>query len=166
MTAFEPPVDENGQILPHDHPDLEGERRMLRGIAQQHIVYDANYNCQRLSSALFRNSPKRQGYLSFNSQRCIEAKGDDSVEYMAGRGWVGVVSMSVAHFRTFDPADQPADRWKIGMVPLPDEQPPDPCHGAVWGTISEGRANQIRRAVDWLVEVPGVVLDETSLPHT
>lgn len=137
---------------------------MLRGIAKQHIVFDANHNCQRLSSALFRNNPRRQGYLSFNSQRCVEARGEDPSGYMRSRGWIGVVSMSVAHFRTFDPAEQAADRWKIGMVPLLEEQPPDPCHGAVWGTISEGRANHIRRAVNWFVEVPGVTLDETQLP--
>lgn len=164
MPAFAPPVDGNGQILPHDDPDLQGEARMLRGISKQHIVYDANYGCQRLSSAVFRNKPNRQGYLSFNSQRCIESRGEDPIRYMMGGAWLGVVSMTVAQFRTYDPAEQPADAWKIGMVPLLDEQPPDPCHGAVWGSISESKANHIRRAVDWLVEVPDVVLDELKLP--
>lgn len=165
MTAFVPPLDQQGQIKPHDHPDLVGDASMLRGVAQYHIVFDANHNCHRLSSALFRNSPRRQGYLSFNSAHCVEARGEEPAAYMKAQGWVGAVSISVELFRSFDPAGHPEDRWKIGMVPLFDERPPDPCHGAVWGTISEGRANQIRRAVQWLVQIPGVTLDETQLPH-
>lgn len=164
MAAFALPVDASGQIRPHNHPDLAGAARMLRGVAQRHIVPDANFSCDRLSSALFKNCPKRQDYLSFNSEVCIEAGGDYPADYMIGRGWLGVVCMTVDKFRTYDPAEKDTDKWKIGMVPLPDEKPPDLCHGGVWGKITEGRANEIRRNVDWFVEIPGVILDEKSLP--
>lgn len=163
MAAFALPLDEIGQITPHNHPDLSDAVRMLRGVAQRHIVPDANYGCDRLSSALFKNCPRRQDYLSFNSEACIGAAGENSAKYMSSRGWLGVVCMTVGKFRTFDPAKNAADTWKIGMVPLPDEEPPDLCHGGVWGKITQGKANEIRREVGWLVEIPGVVLDETKL---
>jgi hypothetical protein len=153
-----------GEVTPHNHPDLQGDARILRGVHRRHIVPDANRGCERLSSTLFKNDPKRQGYLSFASEVCTEARGEDPAEYMLKRGWIGAVAMTVSQLRTFDPADEEADKWKIGMVPLEDEEPPDPCHGAMWGKISEGKANDIRRSVVWLVQVPDVVIDETKLP--
>ena len=165
MAGFELPVDGMGEVLPHDHPALQGATRMLRGVAPDHVVRDDNYGCQRLSSALFKNNPDRHGYLSFNSQFCIEERAEDPAGYMTDRGWLGVVSVTVANFRAFDPATQLGSEWKIGMVPLPNNIPPDPCHGAVWGSISKSRADQIRRASSWLVEIASVVLDETQLPR-
>lgn len=165
MAGFVLPQDADGEIQPHDHPDLQGARRMIRGVNKaMHVVWDANKGCDRLSSALFRCSPKRQGYLSFDSEHCLVARGEDPADYIDRSEWDGAVIITVEHFRSFDPAQNDNDRWKIGMVPLNDEEPPKPCHGAVWGSISEGRANSIRRAVAWLVELPGVVLDETTLP--
>jgi hypothetical protein len=137
---------------------------MIRGVSWRHVVTDANRGCERLSSSLFRNNPRRQGYLSFDSEFCLQERGDDVGEYIRACGWDGAVSITVEKFRSFDPALVEADRWKIGMVPLADEEPPKPCHGAVWGSISEGRANDIRRATEWVVPVPDVVLDETALP--
>jgi len=163
VAAFAIPVDPDGEVVPHDHPDLVGEALMLRGVdPQYHVVPDANRGCRRLSSALFKNDPKRQGYLSFNAAKCITDLGETGSAYMGDRGWIGVVCMPVEKFRTFDPATGAAERWKIGMVPLPDDTPPDPCHGAVWGKINDNRANAIRRQVQWVVELPNVVLDETQ----
>jgi hypothetical protein len=142
---------------------------MLRGVRSDQVVPDANHGCRRLSSALFKSKPPKQDYLSFNSQPCIEARGDNPIAYMADRvaaqGWVGVVSISVAAFRAFDvdAAGQRTDTWLIGMVPLPNEQPPDPCHGAAWVAINDNKANRIRRVVEWFIEIPDVVIDETQL---
>lgn len=163
MSVFNLPVDSDGQILPHDHPDLSGQALIVRGVASYHIVQDHNRNCQRLSSALFKCDPNRQGYLSFSSQVCIEAAGEAPGAYVLQRNWIGAVGIAVDDFRSFDPATEVADRWKIGMVPILDEEPPDACHGAVWGKINESRANGIRRAVHWVAEIPEVVLDETKL---
>ena len=162
MVGFALPYDANGTVSPHDHPDLQGDARILRGVAEYHIVNDANRGCRRLSSALFKNDPNRQGYLSIGSQPCIEGCGENPADYMLERGWLGVVSMTVDKFRTYDPNPPDAAQWQIGLYPLLKEDPPDPCHGAVWGKINESRANQIRRAVDWLVQIPDVVLDEVA----
>jgi hypothetical protein len=162
VPAFALPRDADGQIAPHDHPELAGAARMIRGVTKHHIVPDANRGCRRLSSALFRNHPKRQGYLSFLSEPCLQANGVNSVDHIVRSSWDGAVVITVERFRSFDPAQAAADKWKIGLVPL--EDPPEPCHGAVWGTISEGKANDIRRATDWLVSIPNVVIDETAQP--
>lgn len=164
MAGFALPQDADGEIQPHDHPDLQGDRRMIRGVSQMHVVWDANRGCNRLSSALFRCRPKHHGYLSFDSEHCLIACGEDPLNHISQSEWDGAVVITVERFRSFDPAQNDNDRWKIGMVPLFDEEPPKPCHGAVWGSITEGRANDIRRAVAWLVELPDVVLDETTLP--
>ena len=165
MASFVLPRDADGQILPHDHPDLQGERRMIRGVHRRYIVMDANRGCERLSSSLFKNSPRRQGYLSFDSEYCLQNRGEDPIEYIGGSGWEGAVVITVERFRSFDPSQAVNNQWKIGMVPLDQEIPPKPCHGAVWGAISEGKANEIRRATDWLVPIPDVVIDETAMPY-
>jgi len=111
---------------------------------------------------LFKNNPKRHGYLSFLSEPCLVHQGKDSLEYIRDSAWDGAVVITVARFRSFDPAQAEVDRWKIGLVPL--EDPPEPCHGAVWGAITEGKANEIRRATEWLVPISNVVIDEMTEP--
>jgi len=138
---------------------------MIRGVSRlNHVVTDKNRGCQRLSSALFKNKPSRQGYLSFDSEFCLESCGEDPADYIAGTDWDGAVAISVEDFRSFDPGQSEADKWLIGMLPLMEEEPPQPCHGAVWGNISDGKANDIRRASEWLVPIENVVIDETALP--
>lgn len=165
MASFVLPLAADGQIAPHDHPDLQGARRMIRGVVRlRHVVRDDNRNCWRLSSALFRNSVRRHGYLSFDSEFCMQSRNEDPASCLTGTDWDGAVAISVQDFRSFDPNDADDDKWKIGMVPLEEEVPPKPCHGAVWGDISEGKANGIRRATEWFVPLPDVVIDETALP--
>jgi hypothetical protein len=150
MAAFALPVSPDGEVLPHDHPGLVGDR-LIRRISPDHIVDDQNAGCRRISSALFKIKPK-QGYLSFDAEGCISGRGHDPAAFVRTPPWCGALIISIELFRSFDTADQGMQRWKIGMVPLDD----NPCHGAVWGGITKGQSNDIQRASEWLVGMPGV----------
>lgn len=152
MSHFAIPLDEFGQILPHDHPDLIGDHRIIRRINSYWVVPDENLGCQRLSSAVFKHNPK-QGHLSFDSERCILSIPSDPSTYVTDDTWIGALAIAVADFRTFDPTPDDDEKvWKIGMVPIEGNK----CHGGVWGKISDGVSKDIQRKAEWLVPIPGV----------
>jgi hypothetical protein len=151
MAGFVLPKDGDGEVTPHNHPDLIDDRRLIRRISGDYIVRDDNRGGNRISSAAFKNDPRR-GYLSVDSENCITDKGADPVAWVTSPQWRGALVISVEHVRGIDPATTDKDRWLIGMVPLPDNG----CHGAIWGKITAGQSNDLQRLSDWLVPIPGV----------
>lgn len=151
MSSFALPVDGSGNVLPHNHPDLIDDRNIIRRISEDHLVDDLNLGAKRISSALFKNDP-RNGYLSIDSEHCIQQLGREPAEFVTDPRWFGALIISVGGFRSVDKASKDADRWKIGMVPVSGND----CHGAVWGKITTGQSNSLQRKSAWLVEIPGV----------
>jgi hypothetical protein len=136
---------------PHDHANFGPDDLIIRRVKRaNHVTYDRNLNCDRLSSALFKfNDPSN--YLSCDSGACLTANGINAVEYVLDGGWDGAVQMTVETFRSTALAGEP---YRIGMAPLPGI----PCHGAVWGKIRPGQANKLLALSNWLAEMPGVVI--------
>jgi hypothetical protein len=151
VVGFELPKDDEGEVIPHDHPYLADGHRLIRRISDDHIVFDANQGGNRISSALFKCDP-RHGYLSIDSERCILDIPEKPGDYISTPMFYGALVLGVDAFRSIDRAAKPADRWKIGIVPVEGND----CHGAVWGKITTGQSNSIQRTSEWLVEVPGV----------
>jgi hypothetical protein len=150
MPPFVIPRDANGEVLPHDHPDLVGANRLIRRISDEYIVPNG-VGGQRLSSAVFKNDP-RLGYLSLDSEKCILSGNQVPAAYVTSPVWMGALVISVDQFRSVDPATTPNDAWKIGMIPVTD----NPCHAGVWGKITQGQSNELQRRSDWLVSISGV----------
>lgn len=151
MAGHASPIGPDGDVIPHDHPDLVNGNRMIRRISEDHLVTDENRSTTRISSALFKCDP-RLGYLSFDAEKCITDAGKDPAEYVQSPVWHGALIISVDQFRSFNRATTAAETWKIGMVPLDD----NPCHGGVWGKITKGQSNDLQRTSEWLVPIPGV----------
>jgi hypothetical protein len=57
--------------------------------------------------------------------------------------------MTVALFRS---VEKPKEPFKIGMFPVRG----NPCHGAVWGKIRKGQANDLLKLSNWLAPIAGV----------
>ena len=141
-----------GDIAPHDHPEMAGDNSVIRRICADHVVPDENRGGSRLSSALFKNDPREGSYLSVDSVHCITEAGNNPAEFVTTPKWFAALIITIASLRASDKATKVGDRWKIGMVPLPNND----CHGAVWGKITKGQSNELQRKSDWLVPAPGV----------
>jgi hypothetical protein len=157
VPPFVIPRDGSGEVLPHDHPRLTGDNRLIRRISDEYVVTN-DAGGQRLSSAVFKHHP-RQGHLSFDSERCIVDGGDDPAAYVTSPIWMGALAISVGELRSVDPADKPEQRWKIGMVPI---IPENPCHAGLWGKVTQGQSNELQRRSSWLVAIPGVAKLESE----
>lgn len=113
------PVDELGNVLPHDDPRIENDDWILRKIdPDKHIVYDpkspTNY---RVSSAAFSESSRnrsRHGGMSIQIEKLVV-----DVVSLVGSGW-GLLRIHVGSLR-----GQP---YLVGSEPLPG----DVAHGNVW----------------------------------
>lgn len=151
MNPFALPVDPSGDVLPHDHPDLTDDRRVIRRISDDYVVPDQNNGGQRLSSALFKNDP-RDGHLSVDFEHCILQKKMSPAAYVTDPQWFGALIIKIGDLRSVDKASVAKDRWKIGMVPVEGND----CHAGVWGKITKGQSNDLQRKSNWLVRIDGV----------
>lgn len=146
------PRDENGEVVPHDHPQLFGANRVIRRIHEDFVVDGQEPGSKRLSSALFKFRSQGGSHLSFDSEPCIAAKECDPAEYVCDPKFFGAVAIRSEDLRSIDTAAKPTDRWKLGIVPVPGND----CHAGLWGQITKGQSNAIQRLSEWLVEIQGV----------
>ena len=153
MPVFELPRDADGEVSPHDHPDLLGGNQVIRKIHDAYIVEGQEPGSRRLSSALFRFKSNGRTHLSFDSQPCIVALECDPAEYVVDPKFFGAVVIRCDHLRSVDTAAKPEDRWKLGMYPVIGND----CHAALWGKVTKGQSEQIQKLSNWLVPIPGVV---------
>lgn len=150
VATFAIPTDGAGNVLPHDHPVLQGDNRLIRRINEQFIV-DGAPGGRRLSSAVFKHDP-RQGHLSLDSERCILDLNETPTTYVTTPIWVGALVMSAGQFRSAQQAKEGDEVWQIGMVPVNGND----CHAGVWGKITTGQSNELQRRSEWLVPIFGV----------
>lgn len=143
------PVDWAGNVVPHDHANFAPEKLIIRRVSRSnHVVRDKNRGCDRLSSALYKfNDPTK--HLSCDSLTCIVGAGADPAAWAPSAHWDGAVTITVTNFRSLQ---DPTNPYKIGMVPLPDND----CHGAIWGKITKGQSNKLISKSEWLVALAGV----------
>lgn len=144
------PCDADGEVLPHDHPELAGANRIIRRVSGEYVVPDGNGG-QRLSSAVFKHDP-RQGHLSIDSEKCILDAQKDPGAYVTSPVWTGALVISVGRVREVNKPKKPEETWKIGMVHVDH----NPCHAGIWGKITQGQSNELQRRSDWLVPIAGV----------
>ena len=152
MSDFQLPRDERCVVVPHDHPELFGDNRLIRRIHKDYVVDGQEPGSKRLSSALFKFRSHGGSHLSFDSEPCILAKDCDPAEYVCDPKFFAAVVIRSEDLRSVDTAAMPSDRWKVGMVPVPGND----CHAGLWGQITKGQSNAIQRLSEWLIEIPGV----------
>jgi hypothetical protein len=155
--AFEIPRDERGHPKPHDHPNFDGQKRVIRRVEDNgvHIVLAKDGVGRRISSAIFKNTkPTPHDYVSCDSENCIIERGFEPKSYVADNPkWCGAIILTAESMRLVEREGHPLS---IGMWPLPENH----CHGAIWGKINSSRAIELLRNCEWLWEAEGVRIVE------
>ena len=94
MDDFNIPRDQNGAVLPHDHPNFGAGENLIRRISAEHIVPDNNRGCNRLSSAVFKFHDPAD-HLSCDSTACITALKASPIEWVSTDGWLGALTVRI-----------------------------------------------------------------------
>lgn len=76
MPLSPPPRDDDGNVLPHDHPEIKNGDGIIRRISEQFVVRDANGNL-RISSMAFSPSSGHHKGMSVDLEEEIRCAGLD-----------------------------------------------------------------------------------------
>jgi hypothetical protein len=153
---LQPLRDENGDVVPHDHPEILNDHGVIRRISDEHIVFDEKIGGQRISSMAFHASTDRNGGMSVDLQHEIEKAGLDAREYVTTPRWFGSVHFQAGQLRD--------EGFMVGADPIEimsgtEAKPrvdPNPYHGEVWGRFTKGKQRRLLQLCEWFVPIAGV----------
>ena len=145
------PRDAQGRALPHDHPGIDGNCRLIRRISAEWIVLDRSTGRQRLSSAcLSPSTPSADIYcgLSVDIEAFILAAGIEPAAHVTTPKHMASIAIKAHAFRS------------RGFLAGHDPSPGNPFHGCVWqvegrSKLTAGIQKQLLREAEWLVEAGG-----------
>jgi hypothetical protein len=112
----DPPRDQQGRIVPHDHPEILDKDYVIRHTVPQDLCIDAGR--KRLSSGAFSESTG--GGMSVDIEEWMRADGLDPLHYVMDATH-GAVRLNVGELR------------KLGFQVGWDPDNAHPHHGGVWG---------------------------------
>jgi hypothetical protein len=154
LPLSQPQRDQNGLVLPHNHPELQPAHRVIRRISLQMVVPGRSGGL-RLSTAVFEPSsldvdPYRG--VSVDLESLIIDDGVDPSAYLV-RSFVGAIVVPVSSLRALN--------LLVGYDPRPDNI----YHGAVWedgnlGRLTRRTKRDLLKASEWLIQIGGVALTE------
>jgi hypothetical protein len=143
-----PPRDQNGEVTPHDHPEILANHIVIRRISEKQIVLD-RAGQRRISSIAFKPSSGVNGGMSVDIESFIVANGHDPLTFVTTPVWKGSVSFVVELLRR--------ETLQVGYDPVPDND----CHGEVWGARTRGQWRRVQELAVWYVIIPEVQLGPT-----
>ncbi|WIY54118.1 hypothetical protein O9Z70_06250 [Devosia sp. YIM 151766] len=135
MPLTPPPVDDNGNVVPHDHDGIVDQDRLIRRVSPQHVVSTASG--RRLSTMAFQ-AASQNGGLSVDLETQLLEDGEDPVTYVAKPPFIGSV--------VFPAGDVRALGFKVGFNPLP---PDLPHHGEIWGVQTKSQKRALQQRATW-----------------
>lgn len=144
-----PPRDENGDVTPHDHAEINNEDGVIRRISEKWVVPDKDGG-KRLSSMAYKASSGQNGGMSVDLEALIVAAGVNPKVHVTTPRWVGSIRFTADGLR--------AEGFMVGYDPL-EEDPPHPAnpfHGEVWGDFSRARQRRMSEIAEWYVSIPEV----------
>lgn len=129
------PVDQDGKVVPHDHPGILDQDNLIRRVSPQHVVRTADG--RRLSSMAFQGASQNGG-LSVDLEAQLQEAGEDPLEYVAKPPFIGSVIFRAGSVRELG--------FSVGYNPLP---PDLPHHGEVWGIQTKGHKKSLQNIAQW-----------------
>jgi hypothetical protein len=140
-----PQRDANGNVVPHDHPEILDGDDLIRRVSDQQIVTDAR-GLRRISSMAFRPADEPNGGMSIDIRKSIEEANLDVAAFVTTPKWIGsvVFKTSVARERGL----------QVGSDPIPGND----HHGEVWGNFTRAISKGVQRSSTWFVQIPGVAI--------
>ena len=149
--SLQPQRNENGDVVPHDHPGILPEHGIIRRISDQHLIFDDKCATgRRISTMAFQASSESNGGMSVDLQHEIEKGGRDAKQFVTTPIWIGSVRFQASQLR--------GEGFKIGPDPI-NAKPgvdPNPYHGEVWGKFTKGKQNRLLQLCIWFVPIEGV----------
>lgn len=145
MPLKPPPRDSNGEATPHDHDEIASDHGVVRRVAYQQTVLDAQGK-RRLSSLAFEPSTDICKGLSIDLEQSITAAGLDPKAFVTTPKYLGSVRFEAGAIRALG--------LKVGFDPLPDNE----HHGEVWGATGRSAKKQLLKLSVWFVPLPDVYI--------
>lgn len=135
---------------PYDENQIDASDTIIRRInPQQHVVWDENRGCSRISSKAFSPSSGSNDGMSVDIEQLMLSDGVDPRQYVTTPVFTGSVAFSAGAARAWG--------LMVGYDPLWT----NPYHGEVWGGSRPNRFSQrqkrgLAEASRWYVELDGV----------
>ena len=147
MAKLEPHLDNSGNVIVHDHPELHGKYRVFRKVFQNHLHANRD-GSSRLSSQFYKPSTTGTCGLSVDLEQLLVQDGEDVDDFFKDGDCLGVVSFPVEEVRQND--------FLVGYEPIPT----DIYHGEVWQPQLKRNtfAKQIKEYASWFIPIEGVSL--------
>lgn len=140
MPLTQPPLDENGNIEPHDHDGIADGDTIIRKISHHFVVDDKNGG-KRLSSMAFKASNNE---MSVDIESLMLEDGINPQEFVTTPVWIGSISLMAGAFRSAG--------LMVGYEPVEG----NPYHGEVWGKVTSSKSKTLAKAANWYVPISGV----------
>lgn len=137
---------------PYDEEDIQADHNIIRRInPDQHVVWDGNHDCRRVSSKAFTPSSGENGGMSVDIEAKIMDDEIDPRKYVTNPIFTASVAFLASAART-------RNLW-VGYDPLPE----NPYHGEVWGNhrpnhFTRAQKKGLQAASVWYVRLDGVEL--------
>lgn len=147
MPLSKPPRNPQGEVVPHDHPEITATDGVIRRISEQWVTPGRD-GSPRVSSMALTVSSGHDGGMSVDLERLIMEAGVDPRVHVT-------TPKHIASVR-FEAGDLRAEDLIVGVDPLPE----NPHHGEVWGRIPPGKFKRLMRQAQWFVALPDVNLFE------
>ena len=98
---------------PYDEDQIGADDTVIRRIdPEQHVVWDDNLDCKRVSSKAFSPSSEPNGGMSVDIESLIVQAGEDPKEYVTTPKYTGSVAFSAGAARDL--------RLRVGYHPVPE----------------------------------------------
>ena len=147
MPLTPPPRDGNGDVVPHDHPEIGDDDPVIRRISPEHVVPDPKAGTgRRISTMAFQPSSHGNKGMSIDIEVLILEAQLDPKSFVTKPPFIGSVWFTARTLRN--------ETLKVGYDPLED----NPYHGEVWGNFTVSRKKRLLEAARWYVEIDGVAL--------
>ena len=144
MELRPPPIDELGNVIPHDHEEISNEDFVIRGISDHFIKYVNSR--RRLTSMTYKTSSGSSPGMSVDFGRMMVSENIDLGRRYTSGNWLGAVELQVGFLRGLG--------LQVGYRPIDN----NPYHCEVWGNLSGKISKRIQKSAHWCIEIPGVGL--------
>ncbi len=145
---LKPQRDENGVVIPHDHPGILPEHGIIRRVSEELLVNDEKLAGRRISTMAFKPSSGDNGGLSVDLQNEIEKAGLDAKAYVTTPQWMGSVRIEAGQLRD--------EGFIVGSDPIES----NPYHGEVWGNFTRPKKRRLLAICEWFVRIDDVAIDK------
>ena len=138
-----PQRDKNGNVIPHDHPEIESDDGIIRRISR-HFIVEKHGGGKKLSTMTFKPSSEGSRGVSVDIERLICEAGLRPTEYVTSPKWMGSLRLSCGDVRGLG--------FQVGYEPMPDNH----YHGSSWGNFGRSKCKLLLSKSRWFVELEGV----------